>query len=159
MTMQAQNKEIRKLYRTAKRSEQTQKIKLPGILLDIGLLFAKKDIKAEPAGKEVYRSIKKFNKFRLVASDDKEFLSDKKTLNLSSRVRSKMELLISIQTPDDKFNFLIKERKSKIKKIVILGNLEDSFILLAANCNISLSQLNKIIQTYSKDIDKLEILP
>ena len=158
LSMNAQNKEIRKLYRSAKRSENTQKIKLPGIVLDLGMLIVKKEITEEPGGKELYRSIKKINKFRLVNTEDPSFIKNEKTTLLRKRINTKMEQLIAVNAPKNNFSLLIKEKKNRIKKIVILGHMEDSFILFAANSNLNLNALNKVIQSYSGEIEEFDLL-
>lgn len=155
--MNAQNKEIRKLYRSAKRSENTQKIKLPGIILDLGMLIAKREIIEETGGKDLYKSIKKINKFRLVSTDEQKFLDAEKTKNLRKGINAKMEALIAINTAEDNFSILIKEKRNRIKKIVILGHMEDEFILFAANSNIKLNQLNNLIKNYSGEIEEIKI--
>lgn len=159
LSMNAQNKEIRKLYRSAKRSEQTTKIKLPGIVLDLGMLIAKKELKEDPGGMAVYKAIKKINKLRLVSTEDLNFIQSKRTARLTEFVNKKMESLISINTPDTDFNILIKEKRDKIKKIVILGHMEEDYILFAANSNIDLKQLYHVINKYSGELDELDLIP
>ena len=158
LSMNAQNKEIRKLYRSAKRSENTQKMKLPGIVLDLGMLVAKKEITEEPGGRELYQSIKKINKFRLVNTEDQRFIKNERTTLLRKRLNNKMEQLIAVNAPQNNFSLLIKEKKNRIKKIVILGHMEDSFILFAANSNINLDALNSVIQSYSGEIEEFDLL-
>lgn len=159
LNMNAQNKEIRKLYRSVKRSEQTKKIKLPGIILDLGMLVAKKELKEDPGGMAVYEAIKKINKLRLVSSEDQNFIQSKRTARLTDLVNAKMESLVSINTPDTDFNILIKEKKDRIKKIVILGHMEEDYILFAVNSNIDLKQLYQVINKYSGELDELDLIP
>lgn len=156
--MNAQNKEIRKLYRSAKRSENTQKIKLPGIILDLGMLVAKKELTEELGGRELYRSIKKINKFRLVNTEDQDFIKNERTTVLRKSINTKLEQLIAVNAAQNNFSLLIKEKKNRIKKIVILGHMEDSFFLFAANSNINLDALNKVIQSYSGEIEEFDLL-
>ena len=70
LSMNAQNKEIRKLYRSAKRSENTQKIKLPGIVLDLGMLVAKKELTEEERKAAVQEALKKRNADNKITSND-----------------------------------------------------------------------------------------
>ena len=122
------------------------------------MLIAKKEITEEPGGKELYRSIKKINKFRLVNTEDLDFIKNERTTVLRKRINAKMEQLIAVNAPQNNFSLLIKEKKNRIKKIVILGHMEDSFILFAANSNINLNALNEVIQSYSGEIEEFDLL-
>ena len=70
-----------------------------------------------------------------------------------------MESLVSINTLDTDFNILIKEKRNRIKKIVILGHMEEDYILFAANSNIDLKQLYQVIDKYSGELNELDLIP
>ena len=118
--------------------------------------LSKKELKEDPGSMAVYKAIKKINKLRLVSTEDLNFIQSKQTARLTDLVNTKMESLISINTPDTDFNILIKEKKDRIKKIVILGHMEEDYILFAANSNIDLKQLYQVINKYSGKLDELD---
>lgn len=157
--IQAQSSEIRKLYRKAHRSEQTTKVNLPGILIDLGALIAKKSLIEETGDKQLYRSIKKINALRVVSTADKKFIESERTARLFKRVNNKMEPLIKVNTENEKISILIKEKRNKIKKVVLIGHMEDEFVLLSANSNLKLDQLKQLLAEKGDDLIGKDILP
>ena len=85
--LKAQNADIRKIYRYADRSEDTQKIKLPGGVMDLALLIMKKDL-IEDMGKKSYKALKGINKLRIISSSNTDFIQHQKTERQLKNIRT-----------------------------------------------------------------------
>lgn len=142
--LQAQKADIRKVYRYADRSEDTQKIKLPGGVMDLALLIMKKDL-VEDMGKQSYKALKRINKLRIVNSSDRQFIQHPKTERHLNNIRNKMESLISVNSEGQKINIMIYEKKNAIRRLVVSVHSDDELTFISANTRINLQELRELL--------------
>ena len=145
--LKAQNADIRKIYRYADRSEDTQKIKLPGGVMDLALLIMKKDL-IEDMGKKSYKALKGINKLRIISSSNTDFIQHQKTERHLKNIRTKMESLISINSEGQRVNIMIYEKKDAIRRLVISVHSDDELTFISANTKIKLQELQELIKEF-----------
>lgn len=143
----AQTKSINRFYHTYKRAENVTSFTVPGWIMDLGAAIGKKHVEDE-TGRSALKLVKKIKKLRLLVMEDYNHVSTQAFNQLVQGVEGDhFEAGFSVRHGDQKVHFFTREKKDKIKNLLILVSSEDQFVLFSAKTKIKYEDLANLINT------------
>lgn len=142
----AQSPALWAFYHNTPRSETTFKCTVPGFLPKVGALFIKE--------KETRRLVRKLGKTRLFVIDEgRSIISERETKRLVNRLhRDGFSDFLSVKDKGDRVHFMLKEKRNKVRGLVMLVKSDDEFVLISAKCRLSIEQISKLINEHSDEL-------
>ncbi len=146
--IKAQSLAIWSFYHSTPRTENTVKFTVPGLAVKLGALFIKET--------ETRQLVKKLGKFRLfVVENQKDFINKKETNRFVKRLRRDgFEDFIAVKEKDTDVHLMVRERRNKIKGLVIMVKDESDFVLITAKCNLRAKDLMAFFNDHSDELIK-----
>jgi hypothetical protein len=144
--IKAQSPALWAFYHNTPRTETSLKFTVPGLAVKFGSLFI--------AEKEVRKVVRKIGKVRLfVVEEQQDFITRKETNRFIKRLhRDGFEDFITVRENDTNVSFMVRERRNKIKGIVMLVKDEGDFVLISAKCNLKAKDLMGFINEHSDEL-------
>lgn len=154
----AQEKNINTFYKKHKKSENATKFSIPAWVIDLGVGIAVSTLETEEE-KIALRMAKKIQKIKLLVIEEKNAIDSKEVQTLVSKLTTKQfEPLMTIRDEGTNLTFMMREKKDKIKNLLILVSEEDEFVMLSLKTKIKISDINQLIQLL-KEQESFDIFP
>ncbi len=150
---------INRFYNKYKFDENTTKVSLPGWLIKIGAGVAKKHVDNEEE-KAALDLAKHIRKMKVLVMEDGHSVDPRDVKKMVRKARAKHNFsdLISVRSADANVNIMIREKKDKIKNMLVVVEEENEFVLLSLKTSLKIEDLNHFIHSLQKDKQiKLEI--
>jgi len=148
----SQNSCIKKFYHEHKKEEGIRNFMIPGFLIWFSTGIANEIVDGEEA-KTFLKFAKKFKTIRLLVQNDNNSISkvDYNQLIFDAK-KGNYEELISVKEKGKTFHIMGREKKDKLKNLLILVSSEDTFVMMSMKTKIKIKDLNSLIN----DLMKLE---
>lgn len=142
----AQSPALWAFYHATPRSETSMKFTIPGFLPKVSSLFIKE--------KETRRLVRKLGKVRLFIIDEgKTIISKEETNRLVKRLHNNgFYDFLSVKDKEDNVHFMLKEKRDKVRGVIMLVKSADDFVLISAKCRLSIDQIAQFINEHSDEI-------
>lgn len=117
-----------------------------------------KEDKKAMAGLKLIKSVKSM---KLLLMEDVNLVSEKDYNKLVSDVKrkGKMSEMITVREGSTRINIMVRDKRKKISRLMILVSEEDGFIMLSMKTKLKYKDLNKLLQEFMKDDEKIKIAP
>ncbi|MBK7335933.1 MAG: DUF4252 domain-containing protein [Saprospirales bacterium] len=155
----AQTISINEFYRKYKQSnDENTHLTVPGWVVKLGVGIAKTQAENEEE-KKLFNLGKKIGKLRVLAFEDSNPVSKKDLDRLREGVRKeRFEDLVMVREEGTHVNLMIREKKEKIKNLLILVSEEDSFTLVSLKTKLKYEEIEEFInKAISEDGAPLEV--
>lgn len=121
-------------------------ISVPAVAIDIGSWFLK-----DKADRKLMR---KLNKVRVLVFDDNGSPITKGDIARFERraQRHNLEDLVTVRSGSTHVRVLAKERRGRLRKVVVFVNEPDTFVLVSVKGRLRIDDLNRVISKFGKDI-------
>lgn len=148
----SQNSCIKKFYHEHKKEEGIRNFMIPGFLIWFSTGIANEIVDGEEA-KTFLKFAKKFKTIRLLVQNDHNSISkvDYNQLIFDAK-KGNYEELIYVKEKGKTFHIMGREKKDKLKNLLILVSSEDTFVMMSMKTKIKIKDLNSLIN----DLMKLE---
>ena len=152
--MTAQTVSINEFYRKYKASdEENTHMTLPGWVVKLGVGIAK----GQAEGKDEKQALamgKKIGKVRILTFEDSNPVSKKDLDRLTEGVRKeRFEDLVMVRDEGTNVHLMIREKREKIKNLLILVNEEDSFTMVSLKSKLKYEEIQDLINKAINDDD------
>lgn len=135
-------------YHTHKVQQGVTNFKLPGWLVWMGSGIAAPMVKA-PEAKAALKLAKKTGTIRLLVSEEYSLVSNSELNSFVSNIKSAgYEDLIQVREGKTVVNILARDKKDKLRNLLILVKEEDSFVFLDMKTRIKYKDLAEMINSY-----------
>jgi hypothetical protein len=143
--MQAQTRSLNKFYHTYKHAENARSFTIPGWVMKLGAAIGKKHVEGD-VEKQAIKLVKKVKKMRLLVMEDFNLVTPQTMNNLVKGVSSeKFEEAISVKTGNTRVHFFLRDKKDKIKNLLILVSEADSFVMFSAKTKLKYEDISELI--------------
>ncbi len=150
----AQTKAINEFYRSHKKDKGTINLALPGFVIRLGASIARPHLDEEEI-KIGLRFAKKMKGLKLLVAEDESTVTRDQYLQLVSEVKSNQyEELIMVHEGDTDVNIMVREKKDKIRGLLILVRESDSFVMMSMKTKFKMEDVNQLV----KDIMREKLL-
>lgn len=148
----SQNSCIKKFYHEHKKEEGIRNFMIPGFLIWFSTGIANEIVDGEEA-KTFLKFAKKFKTIRLLVQNNHNSISkvDYNQLIFDAK-KGNYEELIYVKEKGKTFHIMGREKKDKLKNLLILVSSEDTFVMMSMKTKIKIKDLNSLIN----DLMKLE---
>lgn len=148
----SQNSCIKKFYHEHKKEEGIRNFMIPGFLIWFSTGIANEIVDGEEA-KTFLKFAKKFKTIRLLVQNNHNSISkvDYNQLIFDAK-KGNYEELIYVKEKGKTFHIMGREKKDKLKNLLILVSSEDTFLMMSMKTKIKIKDLNSLIN----DLMKLE---
>ncbi len=120
---------------------------VPSTLIDIGSWFL--DEKADRV------LLRKINKVRVMVFEDGSPVTEKDLKRFNRRAkRKRLEDMIYVREGKTHVRVMAKERRNAIRKLVVLVQSPDEFVLVSVKGKLRLDDINRVIEKYGKESKK-----
>ncbi len=154
----AQHFKINNFYRAKKWKKNTVNFAIPGFAIKIGAKIARKHVEEESV-KEALKLAKGIRGLKVMVMEDNHGVSKTSYRRLSGKVaKGSFERLITVQSGEENIDIFIREKKDKIRNLLILVHTEDEFVFLSLKTKLKLEEISKVIKTFIKENKALEKL-
>lgn len=143
-------------YSRYKHTEGVTSMKVPGWLIWMGSGVARPfvDDKEVKAG---LRLAKKVKKLRLLVAEDANPIPYAAIQDFTQNLRqNEYDDLIFVKEAETMVTIMAKDKRERIKDLLILVHEEDEFVFFSAKTNIKYDDLSKIIQQFQQDLKEEE---
>lgn len=142
----AQSPAVWAFYHNTPRTETTTKFTVPGFLPKLGAIFIKE--------KETRRFVRRFGKTRFFIIENGETsISEKETNRFVKNLhRDGFYDFLAVKDNGDNVRFMVREKRDKIRGVVMLVKSDDDFVLISAKCRLSIDQIAQFINEHSDEI-------
>jgi Domain of unknown function (DUF4252) len=143
---QAQSPAVWSFYHNTPRNETSFKATVPGFAVKLGALFIKE--------KETRRLVKRLGKVRLFVIEDRVTQSfSKRDINtfVNRLHRDGFEDFLSVKSPDSDVHFMVREKRGKVRGLVMLVKDDNDFVLMSAKCRLRTDEVLSLINDHSKE--------
>lgn len=143
-------------YSKYKHTEGIQNIKVPGWLIWMGGGVARPFVKDKEvkAGLKLARRVKKL---RLLMAEDYNPIPFATVQEFVGNLRDNAyDDLIYVKEPGMTVTIMAKDKRERIKDLMILVHEEDEFVFFSAKTNIKHNELSEIIETFLQDVKEEE---
>jgi type IV secretory pathway ATPase VirB11/archaellum biosynthesis ATPase len=144
----AQTVSINEFYRKYKNSgEENTHLTLPGWVVRLGVGIAKTQVE-DNTEKDALKLAKKIGKMRVLTFEESNPVTDKDRERLLKGVRREnFEDLIMVREEGTHVHIMMREKKDRIKNLLILVNEEDTFTMVSLKARLHYDDLNDFLQT------------
>jgi hypothetical protein len=155
MLIQAQTVSINEFYRKYKHADEKKAaVVLPGWLLRMGVGIAKNKVE-EDLEKDILRLAGKIGKLRVLAFEDANPVRKKDFDRLMKGLRrERFEDLVMVRSEGTNVNIMLRERKEKVRNLLIMVNEEDAFTLVSLKMKVKLEDIQDIINRAMEEDEK-----
>ncbi len=143
---QAQSPSVWSFYHNTPRNETSFKATVPGFAVKLGALFIKE--------KETRRVMKKLGKVRLfvIENQAKQSFSKREINTFTNRLhRDGFEDFLSVKSPNSDVHFMVREKRGKVRGLVMLVKDDNDFVLISAKCRLKTDEVLSLINDHSKE--------
>lgn len=120
---------------------------VPSVAIDIGSWFVE-----EKTDRVLLRKI---NKVRVMAFEDNNPVTDRDLKRFDRKARHRnLEDLVYFREGKTHVRILAKERRNVIRKVVVLVQSPEEFVLVSVKGRFRLDDINKVLDKYGKDKKK-----
>jgi hypothetical protein len=145
-------KSISNFYHAHKREKGTVNFRIPGFLIWMGTGIAYESIK-EPETRAGMKIAKKIKGLRFMVNEDANTIPQEEVHALLANLRQdKFEDLLYVKDQETTFTLMIKEKKEKIKRIFLLVQEPDEFVLMEVKTSLKIKDIQKLIKSFQKEI-------
>ena len=135
-------------YHTHKVNQGVKNFNLPGWLVWMGSGIAKPMVK-NPEAKAALKLAKKTGTIRILVSEENSLVSNSEINTFVSNIkRSGYEDLIQVRQGQTVVNILARDKKDKLRNLLILVKEEDTFVFLDMKTRIKYKDLAELINGY-----------
>ena len=153
---EAQTQSLNKFYRKYKRGKESVKFTLPGVVFKLGAAKGKNHVEGE-AQKEAVKLAKGIKKMRLLVIEEYNPVTNVDYSDLIQGLQSEgIEEMITVRTDGTRVYLLMREKKEKIKNLLILVSSEDSFVMVSAKTKLKLDQVVEVVNQAMQEMDEEE---
>ena len=128
---------------------------VPSVAIDMGSWFIK--------DKEDRQLMRHINKVRVMFFEGKSPITKRDLKKFDRKAKRKhLEELITVHTGDTDVRIMVKERRKAIRKMVVLVQTGEEFVMVSVKGKLKWNDINKVIKKYGKDIkgkDNKPIIP
>ena len=143
-------------YSRYKHTQGVQNMKVPGWLIWMGSGIARPFVKDKEA-KAGLRLAKRVKKLRLLIAEDANPIPYADIQGFTQNLRqNNYEDLIFVKEGETMVTIMAKDKRERIKDLLILVHEEDEFVFFSAKTNIKYDDLSKIIQQFQQDLKEEE---
>ena len=154
----AQVKPINTFYKKHKKSDHATKLSIPAWVIDLGIGIAASTLEDEDE-KAAIKMAKKIQKIKLLVIEEENAIEKKEVQYLISKLSNQnFEPLMNIRDGGSNVTFMMREKKDKIKNLLILVSEKDEFIMLSLKTKIKVSDINKLIKVL-KEQNSIDVFP
>ena len=135
---------INQFYNKYKFDEGVTKVSLPGWLIRIGTGIAKNHVDSEEE-KAALDLAKHIRKMKVLVMEEGNSVDPKDLKKMINKANTKHNFsdLIKVRSADTNVNIMIREKKDKIKNMLIVVDEEDEFVMLSLKTSLKIDDLNK----------------
>lgn len=143
--IQAQSRSLNRFYHTYKHAESAHAFTIPGWVMKLGAAIGKKHVDGD-VERQALKMVKKVKKLRLLVMEDHNLVTPQAFNSLVSGVSSeKFEEAITVRTGDTRVHFFMRDKKDKIKNLLILVSEADNFVLFSAKTKLKYEDISELI--------------
>ncbi|NRA50719.1 MAG: DUF4252 domain-containing protein [Phaeodactylibacter sp.] len=143
-------------YQTHKKQPGVVNFKLPGWVMWLGGGIVYNSLKDEEA-KVALKYARKIGKLRMLASENGSSLPESELKSFVSHIqKSGYEDLIQVDTPDSSVRIMARDRKDKIKNLMLLVRDEEGFVFMDMKSRIKYSEISDLINYFIQMGEKEE---
>ena len=152
LILAAQTVSINEFYRKYKVSdEENTHLTLPGWVVKLGVGIAKGQAEDKDE-KQALAMGKKIGKVRILTFEDSNPVSKKDLERLTEGVRKeRFEDLVMVRDEGTNVHLMIREKREKIKNLLILVNEEDSFTMVSLKSKLKYEEIQDLINKAIND--------
>lgn len=134
-TIHAQGNAVKKFYRTHKKEEGSQHIKIGGPLVKLASMFPE-----EKWTKQIIRKVVK--KVRFLTFEDSNPIPEQDRIDLLRDVENdQYEKMVKVKSPDGNVDVLIRNTEKHITDVLVLMDEENTFTLVSMKTKLKFSEL------------------
>ena len=120
-------------------------VTVPGLLVDAGSLFLKE--------KEDRKLLRKVNKVRTLVFEEKSPVTERDMKRFMRRAKRRhLEDLVLVREGNTHVRVMAKERRNRVKKLVIFVQSPEEFVFVSVNGRLRLDDIMRVAEKYGKDI-------
>ncbi|HRI59927.1 MAG TPA: DUF4252 domain-containing protein [Saprospiraceae bacterium] len=117
---------------------------VPSAAIDVGSWFV--DEKADRV------LLRKINKVRVLVFEDVSPVSDKDLKKFDRKAKRKhLDDLVYVREGKTRVRIMAKEKHNAIRKVVVLVQSPDEFVLVSVKGHLRLDDINRVIEKYGKE--------
>lgn len=151
----AQNS-TRAFYKEHKRKPGVVNFKIPGWLIWLGGGMAYNSVD-DPQAQAILTLGKKVKNLRLMVAEDQNPISGTDLNGFrNSLQRNDFDELIYVKSEGTEVNIIGRNRRNKLKDILILVQEEDSFVFMSMKTNLKIKHVNRVLQQLMSDVPILK---
>jgi hypothetical protein len=125
---------------------------IPAPAIDLASLFADE--------REERQLIRKVNKVRVMVFEGESPVTAKDLRKFDRRAKRRhLEELITVREGKNNVRIMIKDRRKAIRKVVVLVQSPEEFVLVSLKGRFKWKDINKLMDKYGKEINKKENKP
>lgn len=159
VTTFCQNKSINKFYRQYKKGPEVRNFKVPGFLMNLGGKIGQKHVDGE-IEKLALQLVKYIKGTRIMVAEDGSPIPSKAVGKLAKDVKSHgFDDWIQVRSEGTQVSIMAREKKGKIKNMMVLVNEEDTFVMLSMKMKLKPEHLANFIQEVLRQELKYEVTP
>lgn len=137
-------------YHTHKHKEGVSNFKMPGWLVWIGGGIAQ-GLVQDPEARAGLRLARKVKKLRFMATEDYNPITTAEVSDFVNNIRSAgYEDLLQVKEGGSTVHILSREKKEKLKNLVILVNDEEEFVFMDMKSRLKYEDLSELVNTILK---------
>lgn len=142
----AQTVSINEFYRKYKHADAEKvALSVPGWIVRMGIGIAKSQAEDQEE-KDALKVLKKVGKVRVLTFEDANPVMDKDLDRLMKGLRrERFEDLIMVREQATKVHIMMRERREKIKNLLILVNEEDTFTMVSLKTKVKYDEIEELI--------------
>lgn len=145
-----------RFYHTHKHKEGVTNFKVPGWLIWMGGGIAQSAVK-DPEAKAGLRLARKVKKLRFMATEDDNPITAAEVGDFITNIRSTgYEDLLSVREGRSTVHILSREKKEKLKNLLILVNDEEEFVFMDMKSRLKYEDLTDLANTILKSKEAAE---
>ncbi len=152
-------KNTAQFYQTYKNEPGVTNFKLPGWLVWLGGGLVYNSIQ-EDGSRAALRIARKVGKMRLLASENATVIPPQEINAFLGHIKQNgFDDLLSVRSGGSTVNFMVNDRRGKIRNLLILVNDEDGFVFLDLKTRIKYQEITELINYFiqkSKEEDEKE---
>ena len=139
---------VNNFYHQNKRKEGIRNMTIPGWAIFMGTGIAKGIIREEEAKMALHLG-KKVKKLQFMVAEDQNSIPTEEILSFVKETRKdRYEDLIQVRDKETTINFMVVDKKEKLKHILVLVSDESSFVFLNIRSNIRMKDISEVINYY-----------
>lgn len=154
---------VKKFYRQFHRSEDVIKFKIPGFLTHLGAGIARDHLSKEEGSADALLALemtKYIKNIRLLVVEDPAQMQNIDVSSFVKQLKSKdnFEELISVRDNEANVQILIRDKRNRIKNMMILVQEDSEFVMISMKTNLRYKDLENFIREIMKK-EKIQVIP